>query len=209
MDKKVLIISLLFIVVILTCVGVLARHYFFIAEEEMPQGPVVIRRASVSVMQKEAEQLSNNYASELQDEQKLSLSLVPNLKALKNSLELVKDYAEGVEKDIDMIAEISNKDFQENVMLQAVLFKNKKPALVAKHLQELDVNRAGAILSKMTEEEAANILDFWSQNENNQLSNEVIAAYISCKRHDLHPELYENIAEESLQRQSEYELSAR
>ena len=141
-------------------------------------------------------QISAKMLSELEAESRLNLNLLAQLRSYQELLRQIEGYAQKVEQDLSLIEEISKDEFQEDVQLQASLFTGKKPALVAKHLEEFRASRVGAILSKMKEKEASAVLDVWAKEQDPKVSTfyrEVTASYLSNKRRELHPDLFDKV----------------
>lgn len=150
-------------------------------------------KATKSAVQTELEELSKNMLADLESEKRLNLNMVGQLRAFDQMLTSMQSYAAKVQKQIKIIEEISKTEFQEDVQLQASLFAGKKPELVAKHLEEFRASRVGAILAKMKEKEAGRVLDVWAKSEDSRASafyREAMAAYLSNKRRDMHPDLF-------------------
>ena len=152
---------------------------------------------SVTPIQHELNELSAKMITELRNEDRLNLSMVAQLRAYQEMMRQIEVYAKKIERDIDIIEEISKNEFQEDVRLQASLFTGKKAELVAKHLEEFRASRVGAILAKMKEKEASAVLDVWAKRDGPKVSafyREVVAAYLNNKRRDTHPELFDKLA---------------
>lgn len=152
--------------------------------------------AAIPEIQAELNQLSAQMVAELRSEERLNLNMVAQLRAYREMLKQIDGYARKIERDIDVIEEISKDEFQEDVRLQASLFAGKKPNLVARHLEEFRASRVGAILSKMKQKEASAVLDVWAKQEDPRVSafyREVMAAYLNNKRRDAHPELFDKL----------------
>ena len=152
-----------------------------------------------SPMQRELKELTEKIVMELKAEARLNFTMVPQLRAFRDMLTLIENYANKVETDIEVIKEISKNEFQEDVELQAALFKGKKSDLVAKHLEEFSASRVGAILAKMKPKEASDVLDVWAKSDNPTISmfyRKVMASYLNNKRRDENPELYRKLRDE-------------
>lgn len=147
-----------------------------------------------SAVEQELEELSSQMVSDFHAERRVNVNMVGQLRAYRRMLTQIQDYAQAVEKQIDIIEEIGKDEFQEDVKLQASLFAGKKSDLVAKHLKEFKASRVGAILSKMKEKEASAVLDTWAKKDDPRVSafyRETMAAYLNNKRRDMHPELFD------------------
>lgn len=150
--------------------------------------------AKLHEIQKEIETLSSQLLADMQKEVHLNLGLVGQLRAYQSMLDQMQEYARKVEQDIDIIEEISKQEFQEDVQLQAGLFAGKKASLVASHLEEFRASRVGAILAHMKGKEASAVLDVWAKKKDPRVSafyREVMAAYLSNKRYQANPELFQ------------------
>jgi len=149
-----------------------------------------------SALQTELNNLTKQTIGNIQAEQRLNLNMAAQLNSYKAIISQLQEYSNQIEGNINLIKEISKEDFQENVAMQALLFTGKKPELVAKHLEEFDPMRVGAILSKMKEKEAGQVFDVWAVSPPVQASTnfyrDVMAAYLANRRRDLHPELFKN-----------------
>ncbi|MDF2549997.1 MAG: hypothetical protein K0S07_1064 [Chlamydiales bacterium] len=148
-------------------------------------------------LQDELSQLSATLVSEVEKERRLNLGLYTQLKAYRSMLDQVQGYASKVEQDMNTIEEISSREFQEDIALQASLFAGKKPEIVAQHLEEFKASRVGAILSKMKEKEASAVLDIWAKNKEPRVSKfyrDVMGAYLNNRRYEANPELYQKKA---------------
>ena len=122
------------------------------------------------------------------------------LRTYRDMLKLLNNYAKKVETDIEILKQISKNEFQEDISLQAALFKGKKASLVAQHLEEFNAGRVGAILAKMKDAEASKVLDIWAQPQDPELSKfyrAVMAAYLQNKRRDANPEFYQQLSEKA------------
>ncbi|MDF2577053.1 MAG: hypothetical protein K0S74_537 [Chlamydiales bacterium] len=152
--------------------------------------------------QSKMDELTRQAIAEIRAEQRLNLTMTAQLRTYRTMLNQLQSYAKKVENDIDMAREISKNDFQENVELQAGLFTGKKPELVARHLEEFEPIRIGAILAKMKEKEAAQVLDVWAIatpiQKGESFYRDVMGAYLANRRHDIHPELFSTINTESI-----------
>jgi hypothetical protein len=150
--------------------------------------------------EKEMEELTKQIMTELRSEQRLNLNINAQLRTYRTMLQQVQEYANNIENDVELIKEISQKDFQENVELQAGLFTGKKPELVARHLEEFDPARVGAILSKMKEKEASAVLDVWAiappVGRNGRFYQDVVTAYLKSRRYDLNPSMFSALQEQ-------------
>lgn len=147
-------------------------------------------------IQQELNERASKIVAQLRQEDRLNLTMAAQLKTFQEMLRQVQSYAKKVEHEIDIVREISQNEFQEDVALQASLFSGKKPSLVAQHLEEFKASRVGAILAKMKEKEASNILDVWAKQKNPKISTyyrSVIAAYLNNKRRDANPELFNQL----------------
>lgn len=166
-------------------------------EEEVVRVPTPSEDSRpVPAIQQELNDLSAKMVSQLKAEEQLNLNLVAQLRSYQEMLRQIEDYAADVERNLDIIEEISREEFQEDVKLQADLFAGKKPSLVAKHLEEFRAARVGAILSKMKDKEASAVLDIWAQQQNPKVSafyREVMASYLNNKRRDANPELFNKV----------------
>lgn len=216
MSKKAILITFFAVLVLLLVGGVFFLHRSSASREQatsvsMQNNPplintdIAISEEEVTAkqrreeMQTELDELTEKMVTEMRAEERLSLSMVPQLRALRDSLHLVQGYAQKVERDIELIEEITKTEFQENVRLQAALFKGKKPEIVAKHLEEFDAGRVGAILAQMKPVDAGDVLDVWAGDPKPKVRKfyrQVVAAYLSNKRLDLNPEFYEKISKE-------------
>lgn len=142
-----------------------------------------------------AEELTKN----LEAEKKLSLTMVSQLQTFESFLSNLKEFSSEVEANLSILDRISDKQFQENVKLQAALYKGKNPKTVAEHLQEFHANRVGAILAYMKAKEASDVLDVWALTNTPDVSTfyrEVMAAYLDNKRYLLNPQLYDKLKAE-------------
>lgn len=149
---------------------------------------------------KELNALANKIASDIRAESRLNLNMMAQLRAYKETLKQIKGYAAKVERDIDIIKEISKGEFQEDVKLQASLFTGKRPEIVAKHLEEFRSSRVGAILAKMKEKEASSVLDVWAKQKDPRVSafyRQVMSAYLNNRRRDANPELFRKFDKDS------------
>ncbi len=150
-----------------------------------------------------AEKLSRN----LQAEEKLRLSMISQLQTFESLLEDLRDYSLKIENDMAILNRISDGQFQEDVKLQAALYKGKKPSIVADHLSDFHANRAGAILAHMKEKEASDVLDVWAVSTDIKVVDfyrQVMAAYLDNKRYLLNPKLYQTLK----QREDKLETTA-
>lgn len=144
----------------------------------------------------ELNELAKKISSDIRAEMRLNLNMMAQLRTYKEMLKQVQGYAAQVERDIDIIKEISQDQFQEDVKLQASLFSGKRSETVAKHLEEFRSSRVGAILAKMKEKEASAVLDIWARDNNPQISvfyRQVMAAYLNNRRRDARPELFNKL----------------
>lgn len=144
-----------------------------------------------------AEELGKNVAAE----KKLSLSMISQLQTFESFLSNLKDFSNSIEDNLAILDRISDKQFQEDVKLQAALYKGKNPKTVADHLQEFHANRVGAILAHMKDKDAGNVLDIWAAGnsaEESTFYKEVMAAYLDNKRYLKNPKLYEKLKEEEV-----------
>lgn len=151
-------------------------------------------------IQQELNDLSSKMVAELRNEDRLSLNMVAQLRSYEEMLRHIESYAKKIERDIDIIEEISKDEYQEDVKLQASLFAGKKSTLVAKHLEEFRASRVGAILAKMKEKEASAVLDVWAKGSDPKVSafyREVVAAYLNNKRRDANPELFNKLVQDN------------
>lgn len=156
--------------------------------------------ASVPPIQRELNELSSQMVAQLKSEQQLNLNMVAQLRSYQEMMRQIEGYASEIEKNLDIIKEISKEEFQEDVKLQASLFNGKKPSLVAQHLEEFRASRVGAILAKMKEKEASVVLDTWAKQDDVKVAafyREVMAAYLNNKRRDANPELFNQLSEDS------------
>jgi hypothetical protein len=143
--------------------------------------------------------LAAELAKNLEAEKKLSLTMVSQLQTFESFLSSLKEFSNEVEANLSILDRISNKQFQEDVKLQAALYKGKNSKIVAEHLQEFHANRVGAILAYMKEKEASNVLDIWAVADTPDVSTfyrEVMAAYLDNKRYLLNPKLYDKLKSE-------------
>ncbi len=151
-------------------------------------------------IQQELNQLATKRVRELREEQRLNLNLGATLRSYQEMFNGIHTYAKSVESDLNLIEQISKDEFQEDVKQIAALFSGKKADLVAKHLEEFRAARVGAILSKMKDKEASEVLDTWAKAEDPKVSTfyrEVMAAYLNNKRRDSHPELFKQVTDSS------------
>ena len=151
-------------------------------------------------IQQELNDLSSKMVAQLKSEERLNLNMVAQLRSYQEMMRQVEGYAFEIEKNLDMIEEISRDEFQEDVKLQASLFSGKKPDLVAKHLEEYRASRVGAILAKMKQKEASVVLDTWAEQDDVKVAafyREVMAAFLNNKRRDANPELFNRLGEEA------------
>lgn len=140
--------------------------------------------------------LAKKLSADIRAEMRLNLNMMAQLRTYKEMLKQVQGYAAQVERDIDIIKEISQDQFQDDVKLQASLFSGKRSETVAKHLEEFRSSRVGAILAKMKEKEASAVLDIWAREKNPQISafyRQVMAAYLSNRRRDARPDLFNKL----------------
>ncbi len=160
-------------------------------EAEVDEGP---KRTAIDDLNELAEKVAANMRSEI----RLNLNMMAQLRAYQEMLNQVQGYANKVERNIDIIKEITQNEFQEDVSLQASLFTGKRPNTVASHLEEFRASRVGAILAKMKEKEAGAVLDVWAKQKDPRVSvfyRQVMAAYLNNKRRDEHPELFNKLNE--------------
>ncbi len=153
-----------------------------------------------TALQKELRELTEKMITELRAEERLNLTMVPQLRTFRDMLQLIQNYAKKIEMDIDIIKEISKNAFQEDVTLQAALFKGKKSKLVAKHLEEFNAGRVGAILAKMKTKEAGDVLDVWAVDGNPEIGKfyrSVMAAYLNNRRRDMDPKLFDKLSQKA------------
>ncbi len=156
--------------------------------------------ASVPPIQQELNELSSKMVAELKSESRLNLNMVAHLRAYQGMMGQIEGYASQIEKNLDLIEEISKGEFQEDVKLQASLFGGKKASLVSQHLEEFRASRVGAILAKMKEKEASAVLDTWAKQDDIKVAafyREVMAAYLNNKRRDANPELFSKLSEQA------------
>lgn len=147
-------------------------------------------------IQQELEQLTTKMVQELKQEDRLTLTMVSQLRSFYEMMTQVQGYAKQIETNLDIVEEISKEEFQEDVKLQASLFSGKKPDLVAKHLEEFRAGRVGAILAKMKDKEASAVMDIWAKKDDPKISGfyrEVMASYLNNKRRDANPELFNKL----------------
>lgn len=152
--------------------------------------------AKIPPIQAELNELSAEMVAELRNEERLNLNMVAQLRAYREMLSQIEEYAKKIEYDIDVIEEISKNEFQEDVKLQASLFVGKKADLVARHLEEFRASRVGAILAKMKQKEASAVMDVWAKQDDPKVSTfyrEVVAAYLNNKRRDAQPGLFNKL----------------
>lgn len=157
------------------------------------KAPVVVQETKpspprMSPVQQELEQLAAKTVQDLQTESRVNLNMIGQLRAQQETLKAIQEYSAKVQKQIDVIEEISKDEFQEDVRLQASLFNGKKSDLVAKHLEEFRASRVGAILAKMKEKEASAVLDIWAESQDPKVTafyREAMTAYLTNKRHDM------------------------
>lgn len=143
----------------------------------------------IDPLHEELEALSQDVIRNIKTEMKLNLDMIAQLRTYKKMLHQLQNYSHKVEKEIALIQEITRDEFKDNVALQAELFKGKKPVLIAKHLREFSPVRAGAILSKMREKEASQVLDAWASTDS-EFYRATVEAYLKNKRQEMHPELF-------------------
>jgi hypothetical protein len=144
--------------------------------------------------EKELKLLTEKLVKEMRAEERLDLSMVSQLRSYREMLAKTDRYAKRVEKELDVIKEINEESFQEDILLQAALFSGKKPTLVAKHLEGFNPSRIGAILSKMKKKEASAVLDVWASvddPDSKMFYRSVMSSYLTNKRRDMDPELYQ------------------
>lgn len=209
--KKGVVLLLVLIIVLALVVGAalfFTRNFKTTASITPPNEKVVKNKissengvAQVSAIQEELDRLSEQMVADLQSERRLNLNMVGTLRANRQMIDQIQNYAVKVEKQIDIIEEIAKDEFQEDVKLQASLFTGKKADLVAKHLEEFRAARVGAILAKMKEKEASAVLDIWAKASDPRISafyRETMAAYLNNRRRDMHPELFESKSDSSV-----------
>ncbi len=156
-----------------------------------------------SQLQKELDKLSSELITDMRAEKRLNLNMTAQLRSYNDMLSLMEGYAKRVEREVDLIKEISKNEFQEDVKLQATLFTGKKPQVVAQHLEEFRATRVGAILAKMKEKEAVGVLDVWAKQKTDDTSKfyrQVMEAYLLNKRRDMNPDLFNKLAKEEEQK---------
>lgn len=170
------------------------EEYIHISVKEDEQRKKVPERNPIDELNK----LANQVSTDIRAEMRLNLSMMAQLRSYQEMLKQVQGYAQKVEKDIDIIKEISKDQFQDDVKLQASLFSGKKPATVAKHLEEFRSSRVGAILAKMKKKEASAVLDIWAKSDDIRISSfyrQVMSSYLNNKRRDANPELFNKLKE--------------
>ena len=153
-----------------------------------------------SPMDKKISDLRQKVLTDLRADERLKVNMIPMLRTYRDMLKLLNNYAKKVETDIEILKQISKNEFQEDISLQAALFKGKKASLVAQHLEEFNAGRVGAILAKMKDAEASKVLDIWAQPQDPELSKfyrAVMAAYLQNKRRDANPEFYQQLSEKA------------
>ncbi|MBN4066766.1 hypothetical protein JYU14_01625 [Simkania negevensis] len=146
-----------------------------------------------SQIEEELNALAAKMLVDWKSESRLTLNMVAQLRSYEDMLEEVMGYSQRVEKDLAIFDEISKHKFQEDVALQADLFSGKKSEVVAKHLQQFQANRVGAILARMRPREASTIMDHWAVADDQRVSKfyrEVMASYLNNKRFDENPEFF-------------------
>lgn len=198
---KNLVVALLVVVV----AGAAGAWYFLKNTAVEPQKetvpPVVAAKpepVKMSAVQQELEQLAAKTVQDLQQESRVNLNLFGQMRAQQETLKAIQAYSAKVQKQIDVIEELSKDEFQEDVKLQASLFNGKKSDMVAKHLEEFRASRVGAILAKMKEKEASAVLDIWAESQDPKVAafyRETMTAYLANKRHDMHPEALKGLQE--------------
>ena len=165
-------------------------------ESLVQRQPASSKSAPVPAIQQELNTLSEKMVAQLRQEERLNLSMVAQLRSYQEMMRQIEDYANRVERNLDMIEEISKDEFQEDVKLQASLFNGKKADLVAKHLEEFRASRVGAILAKMKDKEASAVLDIWAKQDDPKIGafyREVMASFLNNKRRDSRPELFNQL----------------
>lgn len=170
-------------------------------EKKLAQATEQAVEAKQSLMKNEdsLSALASELAKNIESEKKLSLSMISQLQTFESFLIHLQEFSSDVETNLDILNRISDKQFLEDVKLQAALYKGKDPKTVAEHLQEFNANRVGAILAYMKEKDASNVLDIWALNNTSDASQfyrEVMAAYLDNKRYQLNPQLYEKLKNE-------------
>ena len=131
MNKK----SIFFIILAVVIIALLATA-FFIFKKKTPSPNDVTQKPIKQVtekdlkgkqtnFQKELEQLSSKMITEIKSEQRLNMTMFAQLRAYREMLESLQSYAKKLEKDLSIYDEISKNEFQEDVTLQAELFKGK------------------------------------------------------------------------------------
>ena len=212
MSKQILIVSILFLALLVGGGTLLYKHYInqdssgSSPDKKLSKSHIEKSKAEKKVqattnpIQDELDNLAKRLIADMHAEQRLNLSMTAQLRAYKDMLVLIQKYAKTVEKNIDLIKEISKNEFQEDVKLQASLFSGKKPVLVANHLEEFRATRVGAILAKMKEKEASNVLDVWAKQKTASISNfyrQVMESYLLNRRRDMNPELFNKLKPEA------------
>ncbi len=208
--KRVIILSTIALILIALGIGVYFGKQQFdkvISEKEAfaaKEGKKIAEAAEKEVEAKYAliknqdslSDLSEELTKNLEAEKKLSLTMVSQLQTFESFLSNLRDFSSHIEENLVILNKITDKQFQEDVKLQAALYKGKDSKIVAKHLQEFHANRVGAILAYMKDKEAGNVLDLWAAGNTPDISlfyREVMAAYLDNKRYLLNPSLYEKI----------------
>jgi hypothetical protein len=164
-----------------------------------PKGGGSANVAVVPPIQQELNDLSSKVIAQIKSEERLNLNMVAQLRSYQEMMRQIEGYASEIERNLDLIEEISKDEFQQDVKLQASLFSGKKASLVGKHLEEFRASRVGAILAKMKEKEAGAVLDTWAKQEDVKVAafyREVMAAYLNNRRRDANPELFNKLGED-------------
>jgi flagellar motility protein MotE (MotC chaperone) len=165
-------------------------------QQEQSAPPESATAPQQTPIQQELEQLTTKMVQELKQEDRLTLTMVSQLRSFYEMMTQVQGYAKQIETNLDIVEEISKEEFQEDVKLQASLFSGKKADLVAKHLEEFRAGRVGAILAKMKDKEASDVMDIWAKKDDPKISGfyrEVMASYLNNKRRDANPELFNKL----------------
>lgn len=165
--------------------------------EKENASPVTEEEDTTDPHQEELRQFVSQIRESIEAEMELNLEIFTQLHTYKQIFHHLTNYSKEIEREIDLLQEISRDEFQENVRLQAALFKGKKPELIVNHLRELSPTRAGAILAKMKEKKVSNILDLLADVPEKSFYREVLHAYLKSKRRTLHPELFQKVANQS------------
>ncbi len=156
--------------------------------------------AALPPIQRELNELSEKVVAQLKSEERLNLNMVAQLRSHQEMMRQIEGYSAKIERNLDLIEEISKEEFQEDVKLQASLFNGKKSDLVAQHLEEFRAARVGAILAKMKEKEASKVLDTWAKQDDIKVAafyREVMASYLNNKRRDANPELFNKLSQDA------------